>query len=92
MGSVPKVSDEQINDIAKQLTHLRGAIVHGGEHQSLSPLDCQTIRFFEVLIYAYISNGNGMAVLSSSLLRTSTGLALLPIFTQSSRKLGFVRM
>lgn len=72
--STSKVSDEQINDIAKQLTHLRGAIVHGGEHKSLSPLDCQTIRFFEVLIYAQmlyraeLSLSDIKMILSSSLL------------------------
>lgn len=41
---------------------------------------------------AKISNGSGTAVLSSSLERTSTGRELLPIFTQSSLKLGFVRI
>lgn len=36
--------------------------------------------------------GNGTAVLSNSLERTSTGRALFPIFTQSSLKLGFVKI
>ena len=47
---------------------------------------------FVVFIVAYISKGNGTAVLSSSFERISTGRELLPIFTQSSRKLGFVRI
>jgi len=44
----------------------------------------------EVFIVAKISKGNGTAVLSNSFERMSTGRVLLPIFTQSSRKLGLV--
>ena len=44
--------------------------------------------YFEIFIVANISKGKGTAVLSSSLLRTSTGRELFPIFTQSSLKLG----
>ena len=41
---------------------------------------------------AKISNGNGTAVLSNSLDRTSTGRELFQILTQSSLKLGFVKI
>ena len=51
-----------------------------------------TSLYLQVFIVAKISNGNGTAVLSSSFERTSTGRELLPIFTQSSLKLGLVRI
>lgn len=53
-------------------------------------LDCIVYNKFELkdsVVY-----GNGTAVLSNSLERTSTGRALFPIFTQSSLKLGFVKI
>lgn len=49
---VDKLTEEQINSIAKQLTSLRGAIVHGGKKKDISQEDRQLITFFEVIIYA----------------------------------------
>ena len=62
---------------------------------SLSMVLCtnfSTSLYLRVFMVANISKGRGTAVLSSSLERTSTGRELLPIFTQSSLKLGLVRI
>jgi hypothetical protein len=50
--SADKLTEEQINSIAKRLTSLRGAIVHGGKQKDISQEDRQLITFFEVIIYA----------------------------------------
>ena len=71
--SVTKLSEKQINDIAKKLTEMRGTIVHGGEHSALSLEDCQLINLFEVIIYAQMLDRAGISpadiklIISSSL-------------------------
>lgn len=71
--SVTKLTEKQIDNIAKKLTGMRGTILHGEEHSALSPEDCQLINLFEVIVYAQMLDRAGISpsdrglIISSSL-------------------------
>lgn len=78
-----ELTEEQINCIAKQLTQLRGSIVHGEEHNKFSLSDCQLIHFFEVLIYAQMLFRANIPLSDIKLIIRSTILLRFDLFDKT---------
>lgn len=86
--SSTKLTDKQINDIAKKLTEMRGAIVHGGDHTTISREDCQLINFFEVLIYAQMLDRARIPLPDIKMIISSTLFQHYDLFDRAMKEFG----
>ena len=85
--SVTKLTDKQISDIAKKLTELRGTIVHGGEHSTFSPEDCQLINLFEVIIYAQMLDRAKISLSDIKMIISSSLFHNLDLFDKAMKEI-----